>query len=833
MLRGMRGPSAHVERWTREFAVGVRVLRKDLGFTATAVLTLAVCLGGHAAIVVAVDAMLFHPLRVPEPNRVLLMANQYPRVEARNWRSATPDYEDRLRHVTVFEEQAFYNYTAATVDIGGVPARMPGMIATPSLFRLLRVNPARGRLFTDAEGTPGNDARVILTDGLWRELFGADPAAIGRSLRLNGRDRTIVGILPGDFSFADPAARFWIPLALTERERSDEARHRNGWISIGRLRPGATIAQAEAQLTAMDAANFERTPPRLQALLLKTGFYTSAEPLQDFLVRDVRRPLYLLWGAAVAVLVIGVANLATIALARSRARLGDLGTRLALGASRFDIVRQLVVESVLVGAAGAAGGFALATWMLTALRWAQPGSAALHVGAGAAAITLGLAVAIAVLMGLVSASPLLTLRLGTMMHEAHRSGTRGRAVRATWRALIVTQMTCSFALLMGSALLYVSLRNVLSVDPGFRTDDVISGFMSLSGPRYAPDAAARSFVHRALDSIRALPGVAAAGATTIVPMSGSAQTALVIAEGYVPAPGESPVSAVRSLVTPGYFEAVGTPLVRGRYFDLQDEDPASRHIVIDERLARRFWPDGSAVGRRVFCPMTSSEITTTGPSTPWVTVIGVVRNARLTGPLSEEGPSGTSGTYYLPYAVAAPRDIGYVVRAEREPAGIVREVRSALAVLDGELPLFDIRTLSERTGLALSSRTNTMHLAILFAGVGVFLSALGLYGMLAYLVTQRTREIGVRLAVGSTPQGIVALLLREGLALTVIGIAIGAAGSVACGRLLASYLYGVAASDPRMLLLMTAALAAVAILACIVPARRAAHIDVMRILSAP
>jgi len=235
----------------------------------------------------------------------------------------------------------------------------------------------------------------------------------------------------------------------------------------------------------------------------------------------------------------------------------------------------------------------------------------------------------------------------------------------------------------------------------------------------------------------------------------------------------------------------------------------------------------------VFCPMTSSEITTTGPGTPWVTVIGVVRNARLTGPLSEEGPSGTSGTYYLPYAVAAPRDIGYVVRAEREPAGIVREVRSALAALDGELPLFDIRTISERTGLALSSRTNTMHLAILFAGVGVFLSALGLYGMLAYLVTQRTREIGVRLAVGSTPQGIVALVLREGLSLTVIGIAIGAAGSLAFGRLLASYLYGVAASDPRMMLLMTAALAVVAILACTVPARRAAHMDVMRILSAP
>jgi predicted permease len=619
---------------------------------------------------------------------------------------------------------------------------------------------------------------------------------------------------------------------LTATQRSDEARHRNGWFSIGRLRPGATIEQVRDQLKAMDAANFERTPPRLQALLTKTGFYTSAEPLQNALVRDVRGPLYLLWAAAFAVLVIGVANLATIVLARSRARLGDLGTRLALGASRFDIVRQLLVEAILVAAAGAAGGLALTTWMLFALQRMQP-ETILHVDAATVGITLSLAVLVAALMGLVSASPLLTMRLGTMMHEAHRGGTRGRAVRAMWRALVVAQMTCSFVLLLGSVLLYVSLRNALAVDPGFRTDNVITGFMSLSGPRYASDDAAREFLHRALESIRELPGVAAAGATTIMPMSGNAQTGVVIADGYVPAPGESPVAAVRSLVTPGYFEAVGTPLVRGRYFDTRDEYPTSRNIVIDERLARRFWRDGMAVGRRIFCPITSSELAMTGASTPWVTVIGVVRRARLTGPMAEEGPSGTSGTYYLPYAVTAPRDIGYVIRTEGEPTGIVREVRSALARIDSELPLFDIRTLSERTELALSSRKNTMHLAILFAGVGVFLSALGLYGMLAYLVTQRTREIGVRLAVGSTPQAIVGLLVREGLWLALAGVGIGAAGSLTFGRLLASYLYGVAPSDPPVILLTTTTLAAVATLACIVPARRAARIDVMRILSAP
>jgi predicted permease len=823
-----------VELWKRELAFGLRVLRKDRGFTATAIVTLAVCLGGHAAMVAAVNAMLLHPLRLPEPDRVLLMANQYPLVEPRRGtRSSTPDYGDRLQHVTVFEEQALYNFSGATVETAGVPTRMPGMVATPSLFRLLRVNPVHGRIFTDDEGQPGNDSRVILTDGLWGELFGADPTAIGRTLRMNGREFTIVGILPREFSFGDPDARFWVPLALTARQRSDDARHRNGWFSIGRLKPGATIEQVRDQLKALDAANLERMPPRLQSILGTTGFSTGVEPLQDALVRDVRGPLSLLWGAALAVLVIGVGNLATIALARSRARLNELGTRLALGASRFDIVRQLLVEGLLIATAGAAGALALSAWMLSAVRLALPGAAQLGIDGTAAGITFALGMFAGVLVGMVSASPLYTIKLGTMLHEGLRGGTRGRTVRTTWRTLVVAQMTCSFILLMGSALLWVSVRNLLAVDPGFRTDDVISGVMSLSGPRYAADDAARAFMTRSLESIRQLPGVAAAGATTIVPMTGSGQSGVVIAEGYVPRQGEPVVSSVRSVVTPGYFEAVGTPLVRGRYFDARDEVPASRSIVVDERLARRFWPDGDAVGRRMFCPLDSSQLAKIDANTPWLSVIGVVRTARLRGPATEESMIGTSGTYYLPYAAAAPRDVGYVIRTEREWTGIVRDVRSALAQIDPEIPLFDIRTLSERTEVALSSRTNTMRLAMLFAAVGVFLSGLGLYGMLAYLVTQRTREIGVRLAVGSAPSAIVGLILREGLWLAMLGIAVGAAASLAFGRLLASHLYGITPSDPWVMLVMAAMLSAVAASACIIPARRAAHVDVMRILSAP
>jgi predicted permease len=821
-----------IDRWLQDLKLAARVLLKDRGFTATAIITLTVCLGGHAAIVAGVNAVLLHPLRVPEPERVLLMANQYPLVESRGATlSAPPDYEDRLRHVTVFEEQALYNYSGATIDVGGIPTRTLGIVATPSLLRLLRVRPAHGRIFTDSEGATGSDERIILSDGLWRELYGGDPAVVGRTLRVTGRDFTIVGVFPAEFSFGGPGIRFWIPLALTERQRSDDARHSNGWTSIGRLKPGATIEQARTQLKALDAVNLERTAPQLKPILINTGFYTSVEPLEDVLARDVKGPLSVLWAAALAVFVIGLGNLASLALARSRGRLSELGTRLAIGAGRFDIVRQQLVEGLLIAVVGAVVGLALAAWMLSALRTRELiVTSSIQIDTLVASVTLGMGLLSGLLIGLVSASPLYTMKLGALLHEGTRSGTRGRAVRTTRRMLVVAQMACSFMLLVGAGLLWVSVRNLLSIDPGFSTENVITGSVSLPRPRYARDDDARALVNRSLDSIRRLPGVAAAGATTIIPLRGNYQGGLIVAEGYIPKPGEPPVEGTRAVITPGYFEAVGTRLVRGRYFDARDNQPDSRAVIIDERLARRFWGDGDAVGRRVFRPANPTELGTIDANTRWLTVVGVVHQAQLRGPAADDS---SSGTFYLPYAVTAPRDFGYIIRTTGDPETIVRDVRSAIATLDREVPLFDIRTMSERADLALMSRTSTMQLASLFAVVAVFLSAIGLYGMLAYLVAQRAREIGVRLAIGSAPRAIVGLVLREGLGLAIGGVVLGVIGSLTLGRFVASQLYGIAPSNPWVMVAMTVTLSLVATLACIVPARRAAHVDVMRILSAP
>ena len=825
--------SRGVDRWLHDLKLAIRVLQKDRGFTLTALATLTICLGGHAAIVAGVNGVLFNPLRIPEADRVLLMANQYPAVEKRRGTtSATPDYDDRLRHVTVMEEQALYNYFGMTLEIAGVPTRAIGIVGTPSLLRLLRVRPAHGRLFVDSEATPGNDQSVILSDRLFREVYNSDPAAVGRTLRVSGRELTIVGVLPRDFTFGGPDIRLWTPLALTDRQRSDDARHSTGWTSIGRLKPGATIDQVRAQLKALDAINLERTTPKLKPILINTGFYSSVEPLADVVIRDVQGPLSMLWTAAIVVLVIGLGNLGNLAFARSRTRLSELGTRLAIGAGRLDVIRQQLVEGLLIGGVGAGAALAVGVSILSTLRRRElVTNTAIQIDLTVVGITIGLGIVAGVIVGLVSASPLFTMRLSSILHDGTRSRTGGRAVRATRRTLVVAQMACSFMLLVGAGLLWVSVWNLLNVNHGFAIDNVITAGVNLPQPRYAADEDARSLVNRSLDSIRRLPGVVAAGATTVVPLRGFYQSGIIIAEGYVPKPGEPAVATVRALVTPGYFEAAGTALVRGRYFDERDTAASTRSVIVDERLARRFWRDEDPIGRRVFRPSSAKELEATGPNTPWLTVVGVVRDAQLRGPLVTD--FGTNGTVYSPYAASAPRDFGYVIRTAGDPTALVPDIRSAVAQVDRELPLFDIRTMSERSELTLRSRTSTMQLATLFAGVAVFLSAIGLYGVLAYLVTQRSREIGVRLAVGSAPRAIVALVLREGIGMAIGGVLFGVLGSLLLGRLVASQLYGIAPTNPWVMLVMTVALGLVATLACLVPARRAANVDVMKILSAP
>jgi predicted permease len=817
----------------RDVAIGLRLISKARGFAAAVVLTVGICLGANTAIFTIVNSALLHVLRYPEPERILLMANQYPKVGGRGIGlvSSTPDYQDRLDHVSAFEQQAMYIGSDHAFEIAGFPERVHGMAATPSLFRLLRVAPILGRTFEEEEGQLGKENRILLSHALWQQLYNGDRGVVGKTIRLSDRPFVVVGVMPPGFSFGGgEQTRFWIPVAFTEQQKSDDARHSNGWYSIGRLKPGATIEQVRDQLRALDAANLARLP-NLKKIFIESGFYTSVEPLQDVITRNIRMPLLLLWGGAAFVLLIGSVNLANLARARSHIRIKELSTRLALGASRLRILSQLLIESVLLTMTGAILALVIGFGILSAVKAiGLPGiPLASNITLDATSIFLTIAVtgALGIGIGIVSAWPLYRFDFGLMLHEESRTETPSLRARTIRRTLIVAQIAIAFVLLVGAGLLIASFRNLLAVDPGYRTEGILTAAIGLPPSRYADDQSVRDFTSRALEMIRGLPGVVSAGVTSIMPLGGNYNSGIIMAEGYVPKEGESVASVVRTTVTPGYFETMGTPLVRGRYFDEHDAETRAPVIVIDERLARRFFGETDPIGKRMYRP-NPVDLLTPDPGAPVMTVIGVVREAQLR---SIESTDNFAGGYYQPYALFAPRGYGFVIRTSVDPAAVLRSLREQLAMMDPALPLADVHTMSERLDISLQSRRSATLMASAFGAVAVLLAGLGIYGVLAYLVSHRTREIGIRIALGSTPTEIFRLVMREGVLLIAVGLALGVAGTIALGRILQAQLYGIQSTNLVIIGLAVFILGVIALAACALPARRATRVDPVSVLS--
>ncbi|PYS30001.1 MAG: hypothetical protein DMG11_06905, partial [Acidobacteria bacterium] len=716
----------------RDVRLGLKLLWKDRGYAATAIITLAVCIGANTAIFTIVNSVLLKPLPVPESGRILLMSNQYPNSGtgvAVFTNSGVPDYYDRLRDLKVYEEQAMYNGTNLSIDIDGSPELIRGMAATPSLFRLLKVPPVQGRIFDDTEGEIGSEQKVILSYGLWQQLYGARPDAVGQQIRLGGRPFAIVGVMPRDFEFADPQARFWVPLAFTAEQKSDDNRHSNSWYNVGRLKPGATIQQAQDQVSALNAANLERFPQYKQ-LLINAGFHTRVERLQDMLVRSVRPTLYLLWGGAVFVLLIGGVNIANLALARSNLRMKELATRLAIGAARAQVAQQLIIESLLLAVAGGLAGMLTGSGILRALRTIGldrlPRAGEIHMDLTVVGSALAVSVIVGVLIGLVPVVHLFNVNLSTVLHEESRTGTGGRKARTLRRVLIVAQVAFTFVLLIGSGLLLASFRNLLAVDPGFKAEGVITGGIGMPRVRYANDSDVRSFTNRALQAIRSVPGVTNAGGTTNIPLSGNHSDSVIIAEGYQMKPGESLVSPMQITVTPGYFEAMRTPLVRGRYFDEHDNETGRLAMIVDERLAARFWPGVDPIGKRMYRPMNPRNLLNVDENTRWITVVGVVREVQLE---DLAGRPTTVGAYYFPAAQSVPRGLFIAIKTGIDPAVVLPAVRAELKKLDPAMPFSNVRTMTEYTSLSLMSRRAAMLLAISFGLISLFLSSIGIYGV--------------------------------------------------------------------------------------------------------
>lgn len=817
-----------------DIRAGLRLLGRDKAFTATVVLTLGICLGANAAIFSVVHAVLLQSSPIPDADRIVGVGDVYPTITPNDiLASDVPSYFDRLAAVPALEDQAMFTFWYDTIVIDGVAEELRGMRATPSLFRLLRVPPALGRTFTDAEGELGSEHKIILSHGLWQRLYGGDPGVIGRDLRLGwtGQPCTIVGVMPEGFEFFQQAGdghadagrqgvQFWIPLAFTPAQKSDAARTRYGFFHVGRLAPGATLEQAQAQIDAVHARTVARFP---QFRLAELGMRTVVTPLHEALTRQVRRPLYLLWAAAGFVLLIGAINIANVAVARSAARARELATRLALGAGRIQVMRQLVVEALIPSLLGGAAGVAVGSGILTVVSSTGvenlPNGDDVSLNAVVVLWIGGLALLTGIAIGVM---PALALSPRALLHgfaDGGRAVTGGRGPRLFRRGLVVAQVALALVLLVGAALLLTSFQHLLQVDTGFRAAHVTTATVFPPPSRYPDERAVISLTDRVLEAVRAIPGVENAGVTSNIALSGFASPSTVSVDQRELAPGEAAVIPSIVVISPGYFESLGTPLLRGRFFDERDRPDSLRVAIVDERLAARLWPNDDPLGKRLF----------RGDAGPY-TVVGVVGEIRFEGLAARAEATGTA---YFPHTQAPPggRLRWVAIKTAGEHAAIVADVRAALAQIDPLLPLADVQTLTERTSRSLAAPRLAVTLAGLCGAVALLLSMVGVYSVLAYLVVCRRREIGIRMALGSTVAGVFRLVFREGAVLVNIGLLLGVGGAVALGRVLESQLYGVQPNDPLILTTVAAATAVIALLACVAPAVRAARVDTVRVLS--
>jgi predicted permease len=813
-----------MSRLLADLKLALRRLWQDRGFATTALVTLTVCLGGNAVLLSVVASVLLRPLPFPESDRVLLMYNSYPNAGAPKGNSGPTDYQDRVRDLTVFETQAFFREHGVTLGEEGSAERVMGVAATPSFFELLRTPALRGRLFRPEEGKLGAEHEVLLSYALWQELYAGRDSALGQQLRLNGVPHTIVGVLPASYPRFTMTPDLWTPLAFTTDEVADANRHSNNGTSIGRLKPGATLAQAQSEVDALNARNLERFPA-LKQVLIDAGFHTVVVPLRDDLVGNVRPVLLLLWAGVACVLLIGCVNVANLVLVRAAGRLKEIATRRALGAGRGTIARQWITETMSLTLLGGVGALLLARWALSALpalaTAALPRASEIRLDTTVAVAVLGLAALLGLVLGLVPVFVGPRFDLAGVLREEGRGGSRGRSARRARQLLITAQVAFAFVLLVGAALLAASFRRVLAVDPGWSPDGVLTAMVSLPAARYAGDADLRDFSGRLLTSARRLPGVEHAGLTSTIPFGGSYSDSVVIPEGVPRRPGESLISPSQVGVSDGYLEAMGTRLVRGRLFGPGDDATAAPVVLVDETLARHFWPDQDPIGRRIFRPKDADHLTA-GPDTQYLTVVGVVRDAKLRA-LVDVRPR--VGACYRPLLQSPERTLALTLKTSGDPQALIASVRGAVATLDPELPVFDVRTMRQRVNDELGGRRVPMLLTVLFGTVALFLAALGIYGVLAYQVAQRTREIGIRMALGGTARAIGRLVLAESARLVGIGLATGALGAVAAGPLLRGLLFGVGPLDPRVYGAVAILLLAVAMFAALLPMRRAARVD--------
>jgi predicted permease len=807
----------------------LRTIPRERAFAATVLTTLALVIGANVSLFSVIHAVLLEPLPYERPQALLTLYNSYPGAGVERGANGSYDFFMRRERVDAFEEVALLQGSGSTVGDPGAAERVGTLRVTPSIFPLLHVQAALGRTFTDDEMDPGNDDKVVLTHAFWQEHFGGAEDVLGRQLRVDGRAREVVGVAPEDLSVVGHEdARFFLPLAFDEQARSADSWHSNSYQMFARLREGATLEQARTQVDALNAALIEEsTIPNARQLLADVAFRTEVLPITEALVADVRPTLYLLWAGVGFVLLIGCVNIANLMLARSQRRAAELATRIALGAPRARVAREVVTEALALSAVGGVAGVGVGWAGLQMIRsYAAdrlPRGSGIGLDPAVLAFTLVLAVGAGVLFAALPALDVMRRDLSGVFRAEGRSGTATRGAVLLRSGLVTAQVGLAFVLLVGAGLMLTSFRAALAVDPGFEPAGVLTAAVSLPPTRYPDADARRAFTEALLGELRALPGVDAVSLTTQLPFGGDNSSSVILPEGYEPRPGESILSPYQTRVGAGYFAALRIGVVEGREFAPTDGPDAPNVIVIDRWLARRYWPDESPLGRRMLFNAVPGDPSITEDN--YATVVGVVETIKHNDVTTPE--SAHVGAYYHPTLQQPPGAFVLVLRAAgaADPTALTAPAREALTRLDPELPLFGVQTLDERITRSLAQRRAAMTLLVAFSAVALFLALVGIYGALAYAVSRRRREMAIRLALGSAPRDLFTLVLGQGLAVTAAGLLLGALGSVALAGVVRTLLFGVRPLEPEVLSAVAAVLGSAALLACALPAWRATRVD--------
>ncbi|HXG67845.1 MAG TPA: ABC transporter permease [Blastocatellia bacterium] len=791
---------------TQDIRYGFRMLLKSPGFTLVAVIALALGIGVNTAIFSVVNTVLLRPLPYREPDRLLALQEQHA-VKHSEMPVSPGNFVEWEKQNTTFEKLAAYRTTSHILTGIGEPQRLRGARVSAGTFTMLGINPLQGRDFMDEEDLPGKGNVALISHGLWQRLFGGNPNIMGQALTLDGNSFTVIGVMPQTLKFPDAETEIWVPTAFSEQER--QARGAKMLSVIGRLKPGVTRGQAQAEMEAITARLAEQYPEN-------SNFGAKITPLLEYAVGDLRPTLLVLLGAVLFVLLIACANVANLMLARAATRQKEIAIRTALGAGRGQIVRQLLTESLLLAMIGGGAGVLLAVWGVDALLALAPEDLPrineVAIDGSTLAFTFALTLLTGLGFGLAPALQASKPDLNETLKDAGR-GSSGGVHRARVRnALVVAEVALALVLLVGGGLLIRSFIQLQQVKPGFNTENALVVNMSLPQRKYPQGQQAVNFYDQLMRNLSTLPGVQAVGGSGVFPFVNEAVLGFYVQGEPRSAGGDMPTTNYFS-VSPDYFRAMGIPLLKGRVFTETDRQDTTPVAVINETFAKRYFPDEDPIGKRIHV--------TNGPEV-FREVVGVVGDVKQYG-LARE----TNAQFYEPFAQQPRPGFTIVLRAGSDPTALSGAVRARVQELDKDQPVTSIQTVEEILRESVAQERFSMLLLGIFAALALVLAAVGLYGVISYSVTQRTHEIGIRMALGASRGDVLKLVIGQGMVMALAGVGIGLAGAFALTRLMSGMLFGVSATDPITFAVISMLLTGVALAASYLPARRALKVDPM------